>query len=114
MSLYRPLLLALTATSLIATPALAAPSLGGGLLALAGYDDPRPRDQDRAFRAAREGRSMPLPMIERRVRPHMNGADYLGPELRGETYRLKYMQDGRVIWVDVDAATGRIVRKSDR
>jgi hypothetical protein len=57
---------------------------------------------------------MPLPMLERRVRPHMGDADYLGPELRGETYRLKYMQDGRVIWVDVDAATGRIVRKSDR
>ncbi len=46
--------------------------------------------------------------------PHMGGADYLGPELRGESYRLKFMQDGRVIWVDVDAATGRIVRKSDK
>ena len=112
MSLYRPVLLALTAASLIATPALAAPSLVGGSLALAGFDQQRPRDQDRAFQNKREGRSMPLPMIERRVRPHMGGADYLGPELRGETYRLKYMQDGRVIWVDVDAATGRIVRRS--
>lgn len=112
MSLYRPLLLALTATSLIATPALAGPALVANALAMAGFDQQRPRDQDRAFRATREGRSMPLPQIERKVRPHMNGADYLGPELRGETYRLKYMQDGRVIWVDVDAATGRIVRKS--
>ena len=81
MSLYRPLLLALTATSLIATPALAAPhrassSLVATGLGMAGFDDRRPRDQDRAFRATREGRSMPLPMIERRVRPHMNGADY--------------------------------------
>ena len=108
MSLYRPLLLALAATSLIAAPAAAAPSL----LALAGFDDQRPRDQDRAFRNKREGRSMPLPMLERRVRPQMGGADYLGPELRGETYRLKYMQGGRVIWVDVDAATGRIIRRS--
>ena len=112
MSLYRPLLLALTATSLIAAPALAAPSLVATTLAMAGFDGQRPRDQDRAFRNTREGRSMPLPMIERKVRPHMGGADYLGPELKGETYRLKYMQDGRVIWVDVDAATGRIVRKS--
>ena len=112
MSLYRPLLLALTATSLIATPALATPALVASGLAMAGLDQQRPRDQDRAFRATREGRSMPLPMIERRVRPHMGGADYLGPELRGETYRLKYMQGGRVIWVDVDAATGRIVRRS--
>jgi hypothetical protein len=115
MSLYRPLLLALTATSLVAAPAAAAPpSLVAGALGVAGYDQPRTRDQDRAFRATREGRSMPLPLLERRVRPHMGGADYLGPELHGETYRLKYMQDGRVIWVDVDAATGRIVRKSDR
>ena len=112
MSLYRPLLLALTATSLIATPTLAMPSLVATGMGIAGFDERRPRDQDRAFRATREGRSMPLPMIERRVRPHMGGADYLGPELRGEIYRLKYMQDGRVIWVDVDAATGRIVRKS--
>ncbi len=131
LSLYRPFLLALTATSLVASPAAASPSLLAQVIGMAGIEqrggveqrernrdrrrdqvrDPA-RDQDRAFRATREGRSMPLPMIERRVKPHMGGADYLGPELRGETYRLKYMQDGRVIWVDVDAATGRIVRRS--
>ena len=72
----------------------------------------RPRDQDRAFEAFREGRSMPLPMIERRVIPRMNGADYLGPEFNGTTYRLKFMRAGRVIWIDVDAATGRIVGRS--
>ena len=124
-SLYRPFLLALTATSLVVSPAAASPSFLARAIGMAGIeqrdrnrDRPRDqvrdpaRDQDRAFRATREGRSMPLPMIERRVKPHMGGADYLGPELRGETYRLKYMQDGRVIWVDVDAATGRIVRRS--
>nr|WP_314443685.1 hypothetical protein [uncultured Sphingomonas sp.] len=72
----------------------------------------RPRDQDRAFEAKREGRSMPLPMIERRVMPMMDGADYLGPEFNGRTYRLKFMRGGRVIWIDVDAATGRVVRRS--
>jgi hypothetical protein len=72
----------------------------------------RPRDQDRAFEAIREGRSMPLPMIERRVLPFMGGADYLGPEFNGRTYRLKFMRGGRVIWIDVDAATGRIVGRS--
>ena len=72
----------------------------------------RPRDQDRAFEAIREGRSMPLPMIERRVMPFMGGADYLGPEFNGRTYRLKFMRGGRVIWIDVDAATGRIVGRS--
>ena len=55
---------------------------------------------------------MPLPKIEKRVRPMMGGADYLGPELNGSTYRLKYVRDGRVIWVDVDAATGRIIGRS--
>ena len=72
----------------------------------------RPRDQDRALQAFREGRSMPLPMIERRVLPFMDGADYLGPEFDGRTYRLKFMRGGRVIWIDVDAATGRIVGRS--
>ena len=42
----------------------------------------------------------------------MPGADYLGPELNGDSYRLKFMQNGRVIWVDVDSQTGRILRRS--
>ncbi len=41
-----------------------------------------------------------------------SGADDLGPEFNGRTYRLKFMCGGRVIWVDVDAATGRILRRS--
>lgn len=110
MRLYRTLCLTLIAATFAASPALASPRAVFGGLTEAGFQ--QSRDQDRAFRATREGRSMPLPMIERRVMPHMGGADYLGPELRGETYRLKFMQDGRVIWVDVDAATGRIVRRS--
>jgi len=96
MQKFRPLLAAAIAAGLLASPAPAE----------------RPRDQDRAFQAFREGRSMPLPMIERRVMPHMGGADYLGPEFNGRTYRLKFMRDGRVIWVDVDAATGRILGRS--
>jgi hypothetical protein len=55
---------------------------------------------------------MPLPQLERRVLPFMGGADYLGPELNGGTYRLKFIQNGRVIWVDVDAQSGRIIRRS--
>jgi hypothetical protein len=70
-----------------------------------------PREQQRAWEATREGRSMPLPQLERRVMPMMGGADYLGPELNGDTYRFKFMQNGRVIWVDVDGQ-GRVVRRS--
>jgi len=98
MSLYRTLALAALGAGLITSPALAGPR----------------GDADRAFEATREGRSMPLPKIERRVMPFMGGADYLGPEFNGRTYRLKFMKEGRVIWVDVDAATGRIIGKSDR
>ena len=98
MSLFRTLLAAALAAGLFASPALADP----------------PRDADRAFEATQKGRSMPLPKIERRVLPFMGGADYLGPEFDGDTYRLKFVKDGRVIWVDVDAATGRILGKSRR
>lgn len=96
MSLFRTLLAAALSAGLIAGPVFADP----------------PRDAQRAFQATRDGRSMPLPNIERRVMPLMPGADYLGPEFNGKTYRLKFMKDGRVIWVDVDAATGQIVRRS--
>jgi hypothetical protein len=72
---------------------------------------PRMREQERAFEATRDGRSMPLPQLERRIMPMMGGADYLGPELNGDTYRFKFMQNGRVIWVDVDGQ-GRVVRRS--
>src|SRR4028118_1961441 len=90
---------------------LLAAALGAGLIASPALAD-QPRDQDRAFEATKEGRSMPLPKIERRVMPFMDGADYLGPEFNGRTYRLKFMRNGHVIWIDVDAATGRILRRS--
>ena len=104
MNRFRTLLAAVLGLSLIASPATAQRQ----------RDEPREhkRDQERAFEATREGRAMPLPKIERRVMPFMGGADYLGPELNGGTYRLKFMRGGRVIWVDVDAATGRILRRS--
>ena len=96
MSLFRNFALAALGVGLLTGPALAEPH----------------RDADRAFQAQREGRAMPLPSIERRVMPFMGGADYLGPEFNGDTYRLKFVKDGMVIWVDVDAATGRIKGKS--
>jgi hypothetical protein len=74
--------------------------------------DPR-RDADRAFDAMRQGRSMPLPEIQRRVTPLVPpNADYLGPEFNGDTYRFKYIENGKVIWIDVDAATGRVKGRS--
>ena len=94
--LFRPLFAAAIAVGLTAGPALADP----------------PRDQDRVGEAVRQGKSMPLPKIEQRVMPFTGGADYLGPEFNGQTYRLKFMRNGRVFWVDVDPETGRIVGRS--
>ena len=90
---------------------LLAAALAAGLTSAPALADP-PRDSEKAFRATREGRSMPLPQLERKVLPFMGGADYLGPELNGGTYRMKFIRNGRVIWVDVDPQTGRIVRRS--
>ena len=96
MNMFRILIAAAIAASLSSVPALAE----------------KPRDTDKAFRDTQQGRAMPLPQLEQRVRPFMGGADYLGPELNGGTYRMKFMENGRVIWVDVDAQTGRIIRRS--
>jgi hypothetical protein len=89
---------------------LLAAAVAGGLTSAPALADP-PRDANRAFQGVREGRSMPLPQLERRVMPMMGGADYLGPELNGDTTRFKFIQNGRVIWVDVDGQ-GRVVRRS--
>ena len=90
---------------------LAAVVLAAGLTASPALADP-PRDAERAFDATQKGRSMPLPKIERRVLPFAGGADYLGPEFNGRTYRLKFMRNGRVFWIDVDPETGKIVGRS--
>src|SRR5215208_367991 len=111
MTLFRTLLAAVIAASLTGIPADARPRPDSTRAAPS--DQQRStRDSDKAFEATQEGRSMPLPKLEQRVLPFMGGADYLGPELNGGVYRLKFMQNGRVIWVDVDAATGRIIRRS--
>jgi hypothetical protein len=95
MTLFRSLVAAVIAAGVFASPAAA---------------DPR-RDSDRAFDATREGRSMPLPMLEQRVLPSMPGADYIGPEFDGRVYRFKFIQNGNVVWLDVDGRTGRIIRR---
>jgi len=109
MKILRTLLLA----TAFAAGLTSAPALADGQRHRQSDQNTAPRrEQERAFEATREGRSMPLPQLERRVMPFMGGADYLGPELNGGTYRFKFIQNGKVIWVDVDAQTGRIIRRS--
>lgn len=73
-------------------------------------------DQRRAFEARREGRILPLKEIERRVIPGMAGAQYLGFDFDAgpAVYTLKFLRDGRLIWVDVDGRTGAVVGRHGR
>lgn len=87
---------------------LLAAGLGASASAADAQGLQRPREQDRAYRAMQEGRILSLPEILARIR--VPGAHYIGAEVIGEhIYRLKYMRGAQVIWIDVDARTGRRV-----
>lgn len=67
-------------------------------------------EQNNAYRANQQGQILSLPQIRARIR--VPGAEYIGAEIVGPTvYRLKYMRGANVIWIDVDAANGRIVAR---
>jgi uncharacterized membrane protein YkoI len=85
----------------------AAAGLGGApALAQSGRDD-----QGEVRKDVREGNVRTLRQIEQSVLPRMRGAQYLGPEYDSTAmvYRLKFIRDGRVTFVDVDARSGRIL-----
>jgi uncharacterized membrane protein YkoI len=92
---------------------LVAAALVSGALAVPAAAQSR-GDQASAREEMKAGRSMSLREIERRVIPQMRGSEYLGPEYDDEAmaYRLKFIKEGQVVWVDVDARTGRILRVS--
>ncbi|MEM6856576.1 MAG: PepSY domain-containing protein [Pseudomonadota bacterium] len=71
-------------------------------------------DQDDARREMRAGNQLSLREIERRVLPQMGDAEYLGPtyDKASHAYRLKFIENGRVKYVDVDARTGKIINRS--
>ena len=68
-------------------------------------------DQDKVRKEMQQGNVRSLRQIEQSVLPRMKGAQYLGPEYDSAAmaYRLKFIKDGRVTFVDVDARTGRIL-----
>ena len=65
-------------------------------------------------RDMRAGAVRSLREIEGHVLPTMPGMQYLGPEYdpTAMAYRLKFIRDGHVVFVDVDARTGEIIRQS--
>lgn len=73
---------------------------------------PKP-DQQQARKQMSAGKVMKLREIEAIILPQMRGMEYIGPEYFEDSkiYRLKFIDDGDVIFVDVDARTGAIVRR---
>jgi uncharacterized membrane protein YkoI len=71
-------------------------------------------DQGEARREAKAGTQLSLREIERRILPQMQGSEYLGPayDSTARAYRLKFIREGRVTYVDVDARTGRVIGRS--
>ena len=70
-------------------------------------------EQGRVRRDMREGNVRPLREIEDRILPTMAGSEYLGPEYDpvAMAYRLKFLRNGRVTFVDVDARTGEVINQ---
>ena len=95
------------------------PTLVASALLLGGIAPPADAQsrnaQGEARKEMRAGNVLSLREIERRVLPTMRGAEYLGPAYDSSAlaYRLKFIRDGRVLFVDVDARTGRVMRRSN-
>ena len=94
------------------TSIVAAALVSGGLAVPAAAQSRS--DQASAREEMKAGRNLPVREIERRVIPQMKGHEYLTLEYDGaaSAYRLKFMREGHVVWVDVDARTARILRIS--
>lgn len=93
-------------------PTLLALAFAGGLsLPAHGQSFGKNDEQDAARRAMLDGQVMPFSVIKRKVDREVGEATYLGSEFdaRRKSYRLKYVREGKVVWVDVDGRTGDII-----
>jgi hypothetical protein len=72
------------------------------------------KEQGEVRREMRAGKVRSLREIEGRILPMMRGAQYLGPEYdpAAMAYRLKFIRDGRVTFIDVDARSGEVINQS--
>ena len=106
----RNLLLPFAAGALLAGAAVSAPA----------FAQQKHSDQESARKETRAGRVLSLREIEGIVVPQIErmgrNLQYLTPEFDdvARAYRLKFIDNskGQVIWVDVDARTGRILKIS--
>ena len=74
----------------------------------------RRSEQNDARAQMMAGKVKSLRSIENRILPKMAGSEYLGPEFDpvAQVYRLKFIKEGRVVFVDVDGRTGAILRRT--
>lgn len=86
------------------------------MLALSAPASAQRGDQRSALDARRDGKLLPSREIVRRVVPTMKGAEYLGFDFDGGSgiYTLKFLRDGRVIWVEVDGSSGQVLGRTGR
>lgn len=70
-------------------------------------------DQGGARQDVEQGKAKKLREIEAEILPRMRGMQYIGPEYDSvaQVYRLKFINKDRVIFVDVDAKTGGVIRQ---
>lgn len=92
-------------------PVAGAPSFGAHA---AQAQDQLRSEQGEARREMKAGTQLSLREIERRVLPRMPDSEYLGPayDSVARAYRLKFIREGRVTYIDVDARSGRIINRS--
>ena len=88
-------------------------ALSALFLATAHPAEARRGEQSDAREDVQSGKVKSLRQIEGSVVPKMRGMQYLGPEYDPgpQVYRLKFLDGDRVIFVDVDARTGGILRQ---
>jgi hypothetical protein len=94
------------------TWALVAAFALAGLVSINAYAGPG-EAQGELRKEVRAGTVLSQRDIERRVLPSMAGAQYLGPEYDPlvAIYRLKFIKDGHVVFIDVDGRSGEVVQK---
>ena len=71
-------------------------------------------DQGEARKEMQAGNILRSREIEARILPQMRDAEYLGfaYDSTAMAYRLKFIRDGKVLFIDVDARTGRVIKRS--
>jgi uncharacterized membrane protein YkoI len=107
-----------TFTNRFRTLAIGLTAMAAGLAltlgsAFAVESNPRRGEQNEARQQLMAGKVKSLREIEARILPRMRGMQYIGPEYDpvSQVYRLKFLKDNRVVFVDVDATTGAVLRQ---